>query len=485
MTRITDFGQLTSPAGNDVLLAVDVSDTSQNAAGTTKQVAISALPFDASGAAAAVAAGLATETNRAEAAEGQRAQLGTDGHISPSVLPRPVLYNPQGLRRWRAALGDALFSKVPIVCVGDSITAGQGGDNNLLTFSNVPDNTNAWVGQLRSLLGISTGTSAGEGFIFSDDSRVTQGGGVFSNNWACTPLRHGPRLLHGSGFTLAITIPSGVTALGVIQANQTQAFSSAGSNLADVSALYSQTGSATVNNASITTLTNTGRAIETDITCQAGDVITISSPATAQSYIVGFVLKTAASGVMVHRVGQAGYVSGDLLGGQLSGTLIQSASSTNQVNAARAIYDWAGTTGLIVVSFGTNDQFNQAGAGTAAQNDVVLSLYTAWMSQFMTQAVSDGWCCLVLGEPRNPNALTSGATEDQYWGAMKSFALATDHVSFIDTGELWGSNAAATALGLGASNTVHPNRRGHGDIARMLHRVLSSNTAGITELVVA
>lgn len=433
MSKVSTLASLTAVQPDHLVPVVDVHDTTQAASGTTKQV------------------------------------------TAASLAGRPVLYAAAGLRRWRAALGDALFAQVPLICVGDSITAGQGGDNSTSTFANVPDNTQGWVGQLRTLLG----GGPGEGFIFTDDSRVTQGGGVFSNNWACVPLRHGPRLLHGSGFTLGLTIPAGVTALGIIQANQTQAFSAAGSNLADVSALYSQTGSATVTNAAITTLTNTGIPIETDITVQAGDTVTVSSPATAQSYIAGFLLKTTSAGVAVHRVGQPGDVSGDLLGGQSSGALTQTAG--NQVTAGRACYQWAPVPGLLIVSIGVNDQQFQGGGGSAAQNGVTLSLFTTWMQQFCNQAIADGWCCLILGEPRNPNA-GAGATQNQYWAAMKGYALATDHVAFIDVGDMWGPNAQSTALGLTTGTSVHPLRRGHGDIARMLYRVLASNPAGIVEL---
>ena len=439
--RISDYGALSPVLPDSLVPVVDVRDLTMGSTGTTKKTSVGAL------------------------------------------LGRPSLYGAPGLRRWRAALGDALFAQVPVVCVGDSITAGQGGDNNTASFSNIPDNTQGWAGQLRTLFSNSLASGAGEGFIFPDDSRVTWAGGTFNGNYSCVPLRHGPRLVHGSGNTLSITIPTGVTKLGVIQANQTQAFNAAGSNLADVSALYSQTGSATVTNATIVALTNTGRAISTDITVQAGDVITISAPATSQSYIVGFTLRSTAAGVLVHRIGQPGYVSGDMLGGQTSGTLTQSASSSNQQAAARACYDWAGTQGLVIVSFGTNDQNFQGGGGTAAQNNVTLSLYTTWMTQFMNQAISDGWCCLVLGEPRNPNAPGTGSSEDQYWAAMRSYALTTDHAAFLDTGELWGSSAAAIAVNVAVSNTVHPNRRGHGDIARMVHRAITG--PGIAELVPA
>ena len=441
-----------------------------------------------SGTAVAVTRGAEGTTPVAHAANFTVKQVVTAGSLAAiagqvSSPQRPVVTGPAALRRWRAMLGDALFAQVPVVCVGDSITAGQGGDNVVATYSNVPDNSQGWVGQLRALFANGLGSAPGEGFIFTDDSRVTQGGGVFSANWACTPLRHGPRLLNGSGFTLSLTIPSGVTSLGIIQANQTQAFNAAGSNLADVSALYSQTGSATVTNTAITTLTNTGRAVQTSIACQPGDTITVSAPATAQSYIVGFNLKTANPGVLVHRVGQPGYVSGDLLGGQSTGTLLQSASGTNQVNAARACYDWAGTQGLVIVSFGTNDQQFQGGGGTANQNNVTLALYTAWMEQFIAQAISDGWCCLVLGEPRSP-APGAGATLDQYWAAMQAFTQVSDHVAFVDVGDLWGSNAAAAALGVASNISVHPTRRGHGDIARMLYQILAGRS-GITEVVAA
>ena len=401
--------------------------------------------------------------------------------VNYNLGSRPVLYNPQSLRRWRASLGGALLGTVPVVCVGDSITAGQGGDGNTGSYSNVPDNTDGWAGQLRTLWGNELASAAGEGFWFSDDSRVTVAGSPTQNSWACVPLRHGYRLI-GSTQTLQVTVPAGVTVCSVIQANQNAAFSAGGTGLADVSAIYSQTGSHTVTNQAIASLTNTGRAVVTDIACAAGDTITVKGPASAQSYIVGFVMKTGSPGVLVHRIGQPGYVSGDLLGGQTSGVLTQAASATFQLDACRAVYDWAGTQGLVIVSFEVNDQAGQAGTGAAG--GVTLALYTAWMEQFCNQAVADGWCCLILGEPRNPNAYAGGASEDQYYAAVKAFALATDHVAFLDTGELWGSAAAAQALGLAVNTSVHPTQAGHGDMARMVWHAVGA-TAGISALAAA
>ena len=430
------------PARNDTLLTLDVSDTSANAAGTVKEATVGAV----------VAAG------------------------------STMLHSPSGLRRWRAAFGDAQFANVPVVCVGDSITAGQGADNNPSAYSNIPDNTNGWVGQLRKLLANEHGADPGEGFIFADDTRVTNNGGI-GNVWACTPLTHGYRLTGTQN--LVLTVPAGITRLGIIQANQTQAFNSAGSNLADVSGVYSQTGSATVTNAPITTLTNTGRALVTEITVAAGDVITVSAPATAQTYVAGFNLRSGNAGVLVHRVAVPGYTSGDMLGGQSSGILNQTASPSNQVAAIRACYDWAGTQGLVMVCMLGNDQQFQAGGGTARQNGVTLANYTAWMTQFMTQVIADGWSVLMFAPPRNPSQYTGGPSEDAYLASILSWVQTHDHAAYLDTGELWGPYADSAALGLVNGTSVHPLRRGHGDMARMVYRAVVSVAAGITDITVA
>jgi lysophospholipase L1-like esterase len=420
------------------------------------------------------------------------AQLGTEtvaekarAEAAETLLGgKPSLWNKYGLRRFRAFSGDAMFKTVPIVCVGDSITFGQGGNNNTGAPENEPDAAEGWVGQLRKILGSSPQSAAqnpGEGFWFPDESRVTVTGGV-SNNWACAALRHAERLIKNTQ-TLSFTVPAGVTSVGVIQANMPKSFNEAGSKLADVTGSYKLgAGSETA----LTALTNTGLPVAQFISATGGEVFTVFGPASAQTYIVGFVMRTASSGFLLHRMGQPGYVSGDLLGGQNTGVLNQT-EATNQTYAVRATYRWS-EPGLIILSFGTNDQNFQSSGGTTAQRGVTLAKYTEWMKQYANQAVADGWCVLILGEPRNPNEPTGAgiSSSDEYWGAMKAFALESEHVAFMDVGELWGNNAAATALGLTESNTVHPNRKGHGDIARMVYRAITGSApVGIAERVPA
>lgn len=422
--------------------------------------------------------------------QGGLAFLGGDGTVggaggsplSSSLVKRPILYGPSGLRRFRALAGDALFKVVPIVCVGDSITAGQGGDNNTGTFNNVPDNTQGWVGQLRQMLAVSPQTLAsnpGEGFWFSDESRLTTAEAPADNNYACTPLHKGYRLLnHAPKQAIKLAaIPAGVTKIGIIQANMDKAFNEAGTKLADVTGFYKLGAGAET---ALTALTNTRIPLETQITVVAGEELQILGPATAQTYITGIVMYTGNNGIIVHRIGQAGFVSGDALGGQKLGVL--TASAENQVAATRALYRWAGTAGLLVLSFGVNDQQFQSAGGSEAQRGVSLARYTEWMKQVSNQAIADGWCVLILGEPRSPSEASGEtvATADEYWTAMREYASETEHASFMDVGELWGSHTAAEALGLTAAGTVHPLRPGHGDIAQMVYRVILGNApAGV------
>lgn len=401
------------------------------------------------------------------------------GQIMPEA-GRPVLYNRAGLRRWRAASADALFTTVPIVCVGDSITAGQGGDNTTGAFNNVPDNTQGWVGQLRTLLASSPQTavsSAGEGFIFCTDSRITNEGGV-GNSYACMPLRNGYRLKSGQKFKL--TVPAGVTKIGVIQANMPKSFSEAGSKEADVTGKTKVGAGAET---AMTALTNTGAPIETQITVAEGEEFQVLGPATAQTYIVGLNLLTGKSGVLVHRVGQVGYVVGDALGGQTLGALNQSAA--NQAIAAKANCTWAGAKGLLILSFLVNDQQFQASGGTTIQRGVTLETFNTWMQTVANTAVEEGFCVLLLGEPRSPAEATGAniASADEYCAVMRNFAMRSEHVAFMDVGELWGTHTPSEELGLTAAGSVHPLRPGHGDIARMVYRALVGyQTGGVAEL---
>lgn len=401
--------------------------------------------------------------------------------ISANTMARPILYNPTHLRRWRAALGLADQAVVPVVVAGDSITWGIGADNTTGT-SNANALLNGICGRLQSQFANSFRTflaNPGEGFIFPDDSRVTAAGGPVQNLWAPSAFGRGFRLI-GATQTLTLTIPAGVTSIGIIQGNANAAFNAGGSGLADVTGLYNINGGA---NTAMTALTGTNAPIVTTVAVAAGNTFQVLGPATAQTYIAGFILSTAAAnGLQVHRVCLNGAVTGSLLGGQATGALSQTAA--NQIIAARACYSWNAIPGIVIVQFTVNDQQFQNGGGTASQNGVTLTNYTNWMQQFCNQAVADGWPVLLMGGPRDVGYNPGLPTLDQYVAALKAISTATDHVAFVDVGEMWGGYASSQADGIQLVSSVHPNKAGHGDVAAMLYDTLFGKAqAGITELV--
>jgi lysophospholipase L1-like esterase len=401
-------------------------------------------------------------------------------NIGPGLLPRPRLYAPQHLRRWRVALALATQSVVPVVVAGDSIMWGTGADNTTTT-TNASAIVKGACAQLRAFFGSAPRTLAanpGEGYIFPNDSRVTVVGSPAQSAYACTPFGQGYRLV-GSGQNLTFTIPAGVTSVGVIQGNMDQAFNAAGSNLADVAGLYNINGGG---NIALTALTGTDLPIVTNIAVAAGNTFQVLGPATAQTYITGFILNSAATtGVQVHRVCMNGAVAGRLLGGQTSGVLDKVAGQ--QVYSTRSTYRFCPVPGVIIVEFCVNDQQFQNGGGTTSQNGVTLALYTAWLTQYALQAVADGWCVLMLGTTRDAGFAFGFPQVDDYLNALKNLALTTDHIAYIDAGEVWGPYASSQADGVQVASSVHPNTAGHGDLAALLYDTLTATlSSGITEL---
>lgn len=367
----------------------------------------------------------------------------------------PTVTNANGLRRFSIALADALYARCPIVCLGDSMVYGQGADG----VNGVGDNTinavRGWPGQLRTLFSKVYG-DPGEGYVQVSDSRVGNGTSAFAGNYRFAgPLRRAARLISGQALT-AIVVPAGVTTLTVIQANFA----------GDVTATSNKNGGGAV---ALGALTGTEVPVVTDLAVVGGDSVVIAGPASAQTYITGLMFRNAATvGVPVHRVGVSGYVVGDALGGQTAGVL-DVVATADQNRAIRKCYDWAGGPGLLICSFGVNDQAGQAAGGAAG--GVTAVKYAAWLRQIVTQAVADGWSVLLVAEPPNPNA-AAGSSEAEYKAAARQIAESVTYCAYLDIAELWGASASAQAAGLQFAASVHPQRKGYGDIARTVYQVL-------------
>jgi hypothetical protein len=415
---------------------------------------------------------LTAEETRAKEAEAL-AKLG---------LSAPIVYSKEGgagsakgLRRHYEGISNALNAQYFVDFAGDSHVAGQGA-NNSNTFTaadNLEDKDMSAAGQLRQLMQKSEaggGISAGEGFIhtgYSLEGRIELvNAPSTSKNWTA-PLRRGIRLLNGTTNAVKVTIPAGVTKLGVIQANQAKAFNSAGTNLADVSARWKKNG---VEQGNVTALTNTGVPILARLTVAAGDVIEIYQPATAQTYIGGEVFFESEKGIILNRIGITGETSGGLIGGTSEGLPVNAAESDQNL-AIDTIGAWH-SSGLLITEFLSNDQALQGGGGEARQNKVTAPRYKEYVEKACIRYVANGGCVLLVGNIRNPNA-AAGESEATYIAKLKEIALAMDHVAFVDMGEVFGTAAQMQAAGHQFTSSVHMKQAAHAIYARRLWHVLN------------
>lgn len=397
-----------------------------------------------------------------------------DGTTDPAAL-RPQLVNPSGLRRWRAALANAWFGRASIVCIGDSLIYGQGGDGtNNAPGDNVVNGQRCMVGQLRKLFAATYG-DPGEGAWLPDDSRVTKAGAPGVSLGLGSWIRHNLTLDSPGVKQLSFVIPAGVTRFAIVQAN--------GAGQAANGCRYSINGGAQVN---VPQNLNGVPFVSADIVVNAGDAIVIDSPAGFSSTIVGLLMKTAlTTGVEVHRIGVGGYCVADVLGGIPSGKGANT-PATLQATAAAQLADLQAVSrvfppSVVLLNFRVNDQGNQLGAGGAS--GVFIDLYRKWYQQIIDQYVADGHCVLLIGSPSSPNAWSLDFTnplvksEQDYADACKSLALNNDHVAYLDLRELWGNNpdaqVAAQAAGLEYAGSVHCTPAGYGDWARLVHWALT------------
>jgi lysophospholipase L1-like esterase len=131
-------------------------------------------------------------------------------------------------------------------------------------------------------------------------------------------------------------------------------------------------------------------------------------------------------------------------------------------------------TDLVIIAIGTNDHGAQATTDITAnaQPGTIPDTYEANIRALANQAVSAGASVLLLAEGRRPNP-TGTYSEQEYWDRMKKIALDTDHVSFMDINDVWGSNTLGNQLGYYTASSVHPTLKGHGSMARIVYNALA------------
>ncbi|MET0238468.1 MAG: hypothetical protein ABW184_01095 [Sphingobium sp.] len=393
-----------------------------------------------------------------------------------------ILTNPRGLRRFRAALGDALFSPVHIGCYGDSITEGVGTEN----ASSIPNtpvaDRDGWPGQIRAALARRFGTFGGGAilpFFSGTDSRVTLTGSVTADN-GLGPCVRGGRVR--TDRSMAFTLPS-CTAFDIIY----WAGGSADGTLIGGFEYSTDGGSTWTTGLAGGVNASPGfRILKVTGLADAVRTVTIRGlHATNLQHVTG-VRYHNSQGVVVSRWGRAGWTVLDTL------AIGEGTRNSAAVNIAYARERMLAMFGgfqehLTVISLGENDanlQLVPMGGGTGGE--AIGPLYTTpdtyetCLRQIVSRVVAAGGCALLLNTALRPVGAVpaGGQSYYAYHQAARRIAGDTDHVAHLSMADRWGrdgdiSAAESLALGMFSSSTsVHPSRRGYGDMANALLQTL-------------
>lgn len=372
----------------------------------------------------------------------------TDGQEASSRAMTWLLH-PEKLRRWRAALGDALTGTVKqpvITCVGDSVTAGQFAWNSvdLAEVNWVTGRTDGWVGQLRRMFTRDYG-DAGEGFIavptsaveqsFLED-RVTLTAGTLV---ACGPFGVGYAVANGQSITVLAPQCTSIDIFGLWRNGSNAAFT------------YTVDGGAPANGPTHSSPdlmykhTITGLADTTH-------TLVINGPVTLRADIGGIVCRRGSSGVLVNRVGRGSQTSDYAVYNLLPAARNWVLSSTFTLQQ----------TDLAIIMFRINEVATAYSTMTFRTN---IKILTDWITAM-------GGCSLLVPDPVAATTETT-TTFAQYRAQMIDIAETDDHVAFLDIDKFWGGPTwPGDTLGLRLEN-VHPNAKGHGDLARLIYRAIT------------
>jgi len=376
------------------------------------------------------------------------------------------IYNPKALAPFSGALSDAFNTLVNVVCVGDSITVGVGSDGspNATAGSGVDTTYRAkgYVGQLQRLFAATYGDTGQGGIVGNDNgARVTLTAASLSSTG---PVEGGVSLSDATK-NAAWSITDTCTSIDVywwdggrgqwtwsVDAGAATGTAAAGANTGSTNLGFNKT--------TISGLTS------------ATHTLTITGTAAGSNVIAAVVPIKASTGVMVHRYGRSGNTTPNLIGTDSS----QTGNTSLRVQQG---YLRCPSPDLVVVPLGTNDFAGQNATALSGLKPGTIPVdYKANLQAFISAAAARSVPVLLVGEPRQHSQNYPAPmvyTEADYYDRCRELALSNANTAYIDIGgDLWGSNVLSQARGLLTSGSVHPTSRGHGSIARLLHRVLTT-----------
>lgn len=394
---------------------------------------------------------LADHEERVTAAEGALADTSV-------LLPdgRQIMQYPERLSRWRTRRDDARFAPAPIVCVGDSITEGAYSNDAAAVDSAAVAiwRTRGWVGQIRSLFADRYG-DPGEGFLFPPLSGVY---GSFTNSAAV--IGNSANL---GGFGHYITLPSSTSTFTCVLPKCTGfrvhawwVQGTSGQIRYTVDGGSQQTASASSGSDTLYFFDVTGLSDTTH-------TLVFTGPSSGSAAIIGVEARyEAVAGLPVHRIGLSGMMLRDF-----SSTFDTVSSGGNrQLDSGTKIFDPA----LVIIAMSVNNVTR--GWSTYAYTPAQIQ---AGFGRVLDHIVSNGSDVLVVCGPwRDPASYSIPYTQVQYDDAIKAAITGRDHVALIDLKDSWASYSNGNALGL-YWDTVHPRRRGHANMARLIYDAIGGN----------
>lgn len=204
--------------------------------------------------------------------------------------------------------------------------------------------------------------------------------------------------------------------------------------------------------------------------------VDIYQTASSGNFIVQGAKYYSANGVCVAKFGRPGWTCGDILGN--SGATGQNNASALQ--QARILKGYTALSpSLVILMIVRNDWVLQGTQGSTP------SVTTANLTLIINQVVANGGCVLIVSDPDDPVNVSAPSSNganlySSYKAAAKALATTGSNVTYVDVADMWSNYTVANAAGLMANSSVHPGRKGHGDIGRALYKLLTQQN--ISEL---
>lgn len=380
------------------------------------------------------------------------------------------VYNPRGLRRWKAAYDGCLYAPAYIHAAGDSLWESVGTTGSATsTLDMAAADYNGQLGQLRTRFARHLGT-AEAGFIAarcggspndSDTRRSKVGGSAASSTG---PIFTGWNVPNTN--TVTFTLPT-CTAFDILTYQSTST---------PVTGKFSYT----VDGGGAVEIARTDNKFTvnkvTGLSAATHTVVITGTDATFGGAILFGIRYHSGAGVCVARFAQAGWTLMDSFGLGANNDL--SANAAGQERNAQGYGAWAPD--LTLIGFLHNDWANQPTSSnpTPYPSGVYSNLanYRTYLQNAVDRVVAAGGCSLLVAPQAPPTQTVPNEVYpiSAYRDVMKSIALSTDHCACIDINERVGSVAEALAIGYHYNNnTVHGSIRGYGINSATLFNVLT------------